>query len=356
MSVARSWLLAWGMAASACLAGCANAQDKAVVPAPTSKVKVTTVKLPTGKETFLVATSKVDKGIFFTRPPYDMNGVWRTEATCGIYQTSALAASTGASFGLEADLRGATPTPSQYYGLYARYFQTPSVGLQVYAVSHTSNTIGQHFFANATAVDLAIQTNGTIVTYLARDSAAGGGYTTIGATALATPSGAHQPGIGFFSAAQGTTIGFTNFRVPANGSPAVAVAPEQDAMNAVYQAAFNALDAAYAVDGPVVDAAAVTAAQGYLDTATTSLAAARTKIEGLAKAPPTPKQKALAAVIGAQKALAGAHTAFAKKGTKEAAAYVKTVTGKLYTAAWKVTDALIPADLRAALPTGGLHH
>jgi hypothetical protein len=350
----RSWGLVFVAALGLLAAGCAAAPDK--LPTATSTAKVKSVKLATGKETFLVATSKVANGIFFTRPPYDMNGAWRTEVKCGIYQTQFLVPSTGAVFGLEADLRGATPTPTEFYGLYARYFQTPTAGLQVFASTHTGNK-GQTFFTGATAVDLAIETNGTTVTFFARDAAVGGAFSTVGTTPLSTPLGAHQPGFGFFQAPQGTTIGFTNFRVPVNGAPAAAVSPEQDAMNAVYQAAFNALDAAYAVDGPAVVAPAdVTTAQGFLATAKTSLATARTKIEGLAKAPPTPKQKALTAVIQAQKALESADTAFTKKGTKEAKAYVVAVTHKLYVAAWKVTDALIPTDLRAALPTGGLHH
>ena len=177
MSSARSWFLVLAMAASVGLAGCAVAPDKAAVASPTSKVKVTTVKLPTGKETFLVATSKVANGIFFTRPPYDLNGAWRIEATCGIYETKNLVPSTGTVFGLEADLRGATSKPTQFYGVYARYFQDPTPGLQVFSVSHVTSGIGQIFFTNATAVDLAIQTNGTLVTFLARDSNVGGAYT-----------------------------------------------------------------------------------------------------------------------------------------------------------------------------------
>jgi hypothetical protein len=337
--------------AALALGGCGFLPD-GKGPAPSSKAKVTTLKLDAGRETFLLATSRTAGGLFFTRPPYDMNGAWRTEVTCGIYKDAALDESAQAIFGIEADLRGATKIPSEFYGVFARYFTAPP-GLQVFASSHGGNH-GQVFFDNATSVDLAIETNGTTVTYFARDSALGGAYQTVGTRALATPAGAHQPGIGVFNAAKGATIGFTNFRVPVNGVPAVAVSPEHDAMNAVYAAAFKMLEAVYALDGPVVGDAEVAAATAALDETLTALETAKAKVDGLAKAPPTPKQKAQSQIARMQKAVTNSKTLLGKKGAKAAHQIVKTGTGTLFIAAWKVTDALIPDELRDILPGKGL--
>jgi hypothetical protein len=330
---------------------CACATKAEQLPGATSKVKVSAVAADGGKQTMLVASAVADSAVFFTRPPYDLNGSWRVEATVGVYDDKHLAATANAIFGLEADLRGSVPLPTQFYGVYARHFDQPA-GLQVFASSNSGNH-GQKFFDDARSVDLAISTDGTTVTYFARDAAVGGAYFTIGSRTLQSPNSAHQAGFGVFGAAKSSSFGFTNFRVPKNGTPSVAPPPEQDAMNGCFEAALLLLEAAYAVDGPSVGPAEVNAAQGHLDEARAALAQTRAKIVALTKAP-EPKDRALKAVDKALKEIDKAKKAFGKKGPKEATPFLRAVATRLFGSAVDVTDALIPDSLRQALPGGGI--
>jgi hypothetical protein len=216
--------------AGLCLCGCATAPGgKASVP--TSTVRAMKIKLAEGKQTLLLATAAADNGLFFTRPPYDL--------------------------------------------------------------------------------------------------------------------------IGMFGASKGASIGFTNFRVPTNGVPASPPPAAQEAMNSCYEAALLVLEAAYAVDGPTVIDGDAIAADGFLVQATSALAGARSQIEALS-VPADQADAALAAVDVAALELGKARRALGRRRAHGAEMLLRSISTKLFVAALQVTDALIPDDLRAALPGGGI--
>lgn len=352
----RAFRLAWTLAAAAALSACGFIPGTSKVPGASSKVKVSAVDAGDEKQTLLVATAKQDGALFFTRPPYDLNGAWRAEATCSLPDARTRDAAVGALFGLEVDQRGTTPDPVEFYGVYARRFLVPETGLQVFASSRDGNH-GNVFFADATSVDLAVTTDGATVTFLARDSAVGGAYTTVGTRTLEAPSAVHNAGFGMFGAAKGASFGFTNFRVPVNGTPAAPPPPEQAALNDVYGAALLVLEAVYAVDGPVAGPPRVTDAVAGIDQAIGALTAARATIEGLPEIPgkaATRKERALAAVDKALKELGKAKSGFEKKDAKAIAPFLRAAAKKLFTSAFAVTDALLSDELRATLPGGAL--
>ena len=332
-------------------AGCVTTADK--LPAATTKVKAADVRLADGKQRLLVVTAKRDQAIFFTRPPYQLHGAWRVEASAGIYDPAKVADVGMAIFGVEVDLLPSGRTPTQFYGVFARRFETPVAGLQVFAGTHTA-AAGQIFLPGATVADLVVESDGATVTLLARDAAAGGAYQTVDTIPLGTPGSPHYPGFGVFGAPAGAPVGFPNFRIPVNGDPATPPSAEYDALNDVYRAAFDVLDAVYALDGPGITVEDLTAADEALTRAEIRLFAAGMKVEALIPKAGTPAEKALAAIRKADKALMKAHGGLDKKGAKGAKPFLKSVTTKMFAAAFACTDALLPDDVRATLPGRGL--
>jgi len=349
--MARMWLPVFVAATGLCLCGCASVQEDVKGVAKASKVKVTQIKSDDGRQTILAATARGDNGLFFARPPYDLNGVWRAEATCGIYDVRALGAALGVIFGLESDLRGPTATPTEFYGVYGRYFETPTAGLQVFAASHGGNH-GQTFFSGATKVDLALESDGENVTFLARDTGLGGSYTTVATVAVTSPGDSHQAGFGMFGATKGASIGFTNFRVPTNGAPVTPPPAAQQAMNACYEAAMLVLEAVYAVDGPTVNDDDADTADAFLADAQNDLVTARVLITEMDAGENA--GGAVAAVDSATKEIAKVRKAIDRKGAKGASKLTKSVAKKLFKAALTVTDELITDELRDALPGEGI--
>lgn len=361
--IAAVLLLAALPVASAC-----QGLEKRKAPGVPARVVATTVRFSdpgdggtkatragVSKRWALVATAREEGGLFFFRPPLGLHGAWRTEATCGLFDDRWTDDVGDTIFGLEADLVGTASPPAEFYGVYARRYETPARGLQVFASSEDGNH-GQVFLADATAADLAIETDGSTVTYQARDAALGGAWQTVAARTLQSPAAAHHPGFGMFGAPKGASVGFTNFRVPANGTPAAPPAPEVAALDDVYRAAFRVLEAAYRVDGSDVTDDDAAAADAFLADAAAALGDARTKIEALppGKRAKTPVEKALAAVGKAEREVGKARKGLGKKGRKHARPFLRAVSTRMFGAAFVATDALLPDDVRATLPVGGL--
>ena len=340
------------------LPACAFILGEAKPPKGT-RVKATTVRMEDGKQQMIVASSREDGGLFFTRPPYEMNGSWRVETTCGAFDARRLDAIGDTVFGLEADLIATGHDVSEFYGVYARRFETPTPGLQVFCSSEDGNH-GQVFFEGATVADLAIENDGATITYLARDAVGGGTYETVGSRSMQTPAQPHYPGFGMFGAPKGATVGFTNFRVPQNGALPAGRPAETVALQALYEATFEVLDAGYALAGPTIATAEVTTADDALARAENALATARARIEAIPadaakrKAKKTPVQLALSSVDKAERELAKSRKQLDKKGARAAKSVLKSITKKLFREAFRATDALLPDDVRGTLPGNGL--
>lgn len=337
------------------LAACSVAPAAAKLPGSTAKVKVSSVEVDGGKQSVLVATALSDGARFFARPPFDLHGAWRVEATCGIYDADALAASSSAPFGIEVDLRGTGPTPTQYYALYATRTAAGLAGLQVSASSHGGLTFGTAFLTNATKADLVIESDGSTVFYRVREAGSAAAYATIGTRSLASPTLPHQAAFGMSGAKKGAKFGFTNFRIPVHGAAPTAPAPEQDALNSCYEAALAALDAAYAVDDPAAADAEVAAATLHVDRALAALDAARAKLDAIpdpGKTPPA--RRARKAVDAAAADMRKAKSAFEARGVAGIRPFLRSLAKTSFAAAFKATDALLPEAMRVALPGGSL--
>lgn len=335
-------------------AGCAVVGDEKAARA-TTKVKAVAVDyLDDGKQTVLSVASVQDGGLFFTRPPLDMNGPWRVDVTAGILDTDDVAKSAGALFSLEVDRReSGTNVPSQFYGISARRFLPPDPDvLQVYAYSHGG--VGtQTTFPGVNAAELVVASDGSTVTYFARPAGTNDSYTALGSVALASPGAPHQPGFGTFSAPKGARLGFTEFRVNANDSP-VDATPYHTTARLVMEAALAALAAAYEVDQPVVDSMQATAANDLLAAAQNKLNEARNVLAGAG--PPGKKsdqEKAVALLERAEAEVAAARNRFATDGAAYAPKFVKTVAKPFYGRALAILKLMLPEDLRAFLPGEG---
>lgn len=307
-----------------------------------------------GRQSVLVATSRAADGVFFTRPPLDLHGAWRAEITTGFFDPRRAADAGEALFGLEVDRRETTPQPSEFYGVYCRRFAEPE-GIQVFASSHGGNH-GQIFLSGETLVDLAVDSNGSTVTFLARAHGSGGAYQTVGSRALSTPSAPHQAGFGFFGAPKGGTYGFTQFRTPENGNPATAVGPEQRAIERMYLAATGVLEASYAVDGPVVADDELTDAVAKLGKALVVLAQAISDVDALPEpvGKASARTRALRELRASERKLEQAKAALEKKGRRAIRPFLAAAAKQLHRSALKVTDLLLPQDLRDALPGKGI--
>lgn len=335
------------------LTGCAVLPDAKVKA--TSMIRAATIRVDDSKRTMLVATAKTDQAICFTRPPLGLHGAWRVEVTAGIYDVRKLDEGVGALFGLEADLVAGGNLPTEFYGVYARRFAEPA-GLQVFASSHDGNH-GQVFFLDAYQAELAIESDGNVVSFYARDPDEGGPWQLVGTRSFESPAAPHYPGFGFFNANRGASFGFTNFRVPSNGVPAEAQEPALDALDAVYAAALEVLEASYLVDETPVSAEDAANAAARLAVAETRIDEAKAAIDLLADTlakRPTPKAKALKHLAAAKKAVTAAKNALTKKGAKAAPGFLKSVTRKMFASAWNLTDLLLPDDLRETLPGRGV--
>lgn len=355
MSASRMLRIGLVLAAAASVAACNAAPLSTKLPGSTAKVKVSAVDVDGGRQSVLVATATSDGARFFSRPPFDLYGAWRVEATCGIYDPDALAASSGAPFGIEVDLRGPTPDPTQFYAIYATRAGAGLLGLQVSASSHGGLTFGTIFLTNATKVDMVIESDGSTVFYRAREAGSAGAYQVLGTRSLGSPTLPHQAAFGMSGARKGASFGFTNFRIPVHGAAPSPPAAEQDAMNSCYESALAVLDAAYAVDDPAAGTAEVDVAQGHVDLAIAALEAARTKIDAIpAPGKRTPAQRARKAVDQALSELKKARTGFEKQDVREIRPFLKSAAKPMFAAAFKVTDALLPESMRVALPGGGL--
>lgn len=344
------------LALSALLGGCATKQEAArKAGPPATKVKAASVRIEDGKQLVIRAQSRDDGGLFFTRPPYELNGTWRAEVAAGMFDDASVAAVGGTVFGLEVDLLSGGNVPAEFYGVYARRFASPA-GLQVFCSSEDGNH-GQIFLNDATVVDLAIETDGATVTFFARSAGSGGGYQTVGSRSLQSPAGRHYAGFGMFGAPDRATLAFTRFRVPVNGPLPEGRPAETVALQALYQAAFDVLEAAYAVAGPIVTNQDAVAADAALAQAESGLAEARALVAALpdpAKKAKTPAERALRELGRAEKDVAKARKALGKKGPRAAKSVLKLVTRKMLRAALAATDALISDDLRETLPGDGL--
>ncbi len=342
-------------AAASALTACSVAPGSGKLPGSSSRVKVTAVEVDGGRQSVLTATATEDGARFFARPPFDLHGAWRVEATCGIYDPDALAASSGAPFGIEVDLRAPTPVAAQYYALYATRAGAGLLGLQVSASSHGGLTFGTIFLTNATKVDLLIESDGSTVFYRAREAGSAAAYTNVGTRSLGSNTLPHQAAIGMSGAKKGASFGFTNFRIPVHGAAPVPPSPEQDALNSCYEAALAVLDAAYAVDDPVAGTVEVDIAQGHVDRALVALEAARVKIDAIPEiGKRSPAQRARGAVNRALAELNGAKSGFERKDVREIRPFLKSVAKPMFAAAFAATDALLPEALRVALPGGAL--
>lgn len=330
--------------------GCAFEEDATAKASRRSTASVRREKGVGGRRSVLVATSRAADGIFFTRPPLDLHGAWRAEITTGLFDPRRAAKAGTALFGLEVDRRETTPQTVEFYGVYCRRFAEPE-GIQVFASSHGGNH-GQVFLSGATLVDLAVESNGSTVTYLARAHGGGGAYQTVGSRSFSSPSAPHQAGFGFFGAPKGGAYGFTQFRIPENGNPATAVGPEQRAIERMYLAATGVLEAAYAADGPAVSDDELTDAGANLGKSLVVLAQAISDVEALPEA--SARTRALRELRASERKLEQAKAALEKKGRRAIRPFLAAAAKQLHRSALKVTDLLLPQDLRDALPGKGI--
>ncbi|MCG3134732.1 MAG: hypothetical protein HMLKMBBP_02092 [Planctomycetes bacterium] len=344
----------------ALLLAAAASQGCAVVPdakaGASARVKAASVSLGEGKQTMVVATSKRDGGIFFTRPPYDLNGSWSARVSAGIFDPRDVEQSAGAFFTLEVDRREASGNqPTEYYGISARRFLPPDPDvLQVYSYTH-AGVVQQTTFPGASAVhlEIAVDQMGDVV-FTATDLATEDSE-SLGSVDLASPASPHQAGFGMFGAPKGARIGFTDFRLNSPGAPAVPIGAGHEACNLVMESALAALAAAYAVDDPVLDEGDVGDALMWLDEAVDAMTAARNAIAAsLAAAKKSPEQKALGLAEKALADLVKSSAAFEDDGGAYAKKFVSLVVKQQYGRALEILDLLLPDELRSFLPGTGI--
>ena len=304
------------------------------------------------------AGKKATNAFRFFRPPYDLNGDFRVELTFGIYDERKTAGLDGKTiFGLEIDRRS-TETPLQFYGCFAQFFSVQN-GLNVFVSSHNGNH-GAQFFAGARRVDVIAERSGDAITFSARDADVGGTFQAIATVPMTSPNDPHNPGLGAFNIDDPGQVGFTNFRIPTNGTSGATLAPQHVALNSFYDACFAILEASYALNGAGADPGAATA---QLNAAATTLDATIALVEALPAVVAQKKKKkkkklsgpalALKELQRIRKEVAKALKKIDKKGAKASRSVIKSVTKKMVKSAVKVTDGLLTDELRETLAGGG---
>lgn len=202
-------------------------------------------KIPQDRYLRIVGTKKSKPGQAAIVVPIDLWGPFRWEAKGGLFDVDYAAKADGAVFGIEVDGRGPFP-PTEFYGVAS---QIAGGGMNVYAYTHASSSIlGNHFFATANDVELAIDYDGDTFSFLAREPG-DPTFITIATFGSVTQKGAMSPSIGCFNLAKNGAIGFDDIRIAANGTAPGPLAQNVDAAQKIGEATTGAVEAIRLLDG-----------------------------------------------------------------------------------------------------------
>ncbi len=241
-------------------------------------------KVPQDRYLRIIGTKKSKTGQAAIVAPIDLWGPFRCEVKGGLFDVDHTTQANGAIFGMEIDGRGPFP-PTEFYGVSS---QITGGGLNVYAYTHNStSSIGSHFFAGATEIELAIDYDGSTFTFLAREPG-DLAYQTIATFGLMNQMTPLNPAIGCFNLAKNGVIGFDDFRIVSNGSAPMALAPNVDAARLIGEATTGAVEAMHRLDGADPDYAG---ASTDLADAQSKLATALAAVLALPASKPRKKAK-----------------------------------------------------------------
>jgi hypothetical protein len=328
-------------------AGCAK-QSKA--PGESTAAAVARLRRTIARPYVTMRADEIQGGGEYDMVPLDMWMPCRWEATFGTFDSKRASGLDGAFFGTSLDARG-DPAGS-YYGVYA---SRSGGGLSVSSetedpISHATVYPGSAFFPGATKIDAAIELDGANVVFYARDASAGGAYQPIGSVPFASQPYPLNPGIEAGGLTGRAEIGYTHLRVVSNSDAPSPITPEHAAVNAILTAMAAVAEARWALDE---DPSATASALSWLDTASARMEDAKTAIGAIPAAKPTPRDKALRIVAGAETKVAKSRSKLAAKGEAASKAVVKELGPRFFDLV-RAADAVLPQDLRDSLP--GTHH
>jgi hypothetical protein len=285
----------------------------------------------------------------FVSIPYDLWPPFDLSARFGVFDESKAPGIGPGLFGVELDARGTDPL--QFYGVYAQYVQG---GLNVFLSKRGpgdsgASNIGQRFFADTRIVEVSLSHDGANLVVSARPSGSTAPADVVATLAfvVTTPL---NPGFGAFNIGDRAEIGFDDFELGANGTPPVPVSPAHAAVTELGTALFRLVSAHNRLDG--TDAPDLPAADVALGEAATRLDAARLRTEGipdLGKAR-TAKAKALERIELARASVDKVRRLLESKGASRADAAMKILARTARSHVLRAADAILPDDLRAALP------
>jgi hypothetical protein len=336
------------VACTACLAGCSKTSGGAK-PERARVVSLTgQVKAALARPYIAVRADETPAGSQYAMVPLDMWMPCRWEATFGVFDQERAQGLDSAYFGTSLDTRGGPD--HLYHGIYA-YVQPGGISVS----TETNDTmtgdvafLGGAFFAGATRVDAAIELDGTDMLFFARDSAAGGAWTAVGSMPFGSQPYALNPGIevgGFTGRAE---IGFDDLRVVANTPDPSPLAPAHAAIDAILGILADLAEARFTL---TEDPAQTAAAGARLGAALARFSDAEAAIQAVPgySARRSPARRALAKVRAVERKTGKAESRLDRKG-QTAAARVNRSVGLRAFELVKAADAILPPDLREALP------
>jgi hypothetical protein len=259
--------------------------------------------------------------------PCDLWLPFRWEVTGGVFDLDRLGETDGAILGTELDGRGAWP-PVIYYGISA---EVSLGGLNAYAYTHnSSNSIGAHFFADATRLDFAIEADGALLLFLARRTG-DSSWTTIATHPFPVQTTALNPSVGVFNMDSKGRVGFDDFQLIFNGLSQTPLSAQQEVARLIWEGSAGIISSLHGLDGGAPN---FPTAEGALGTSYLGLEAALLANESVTDSKIRKKaksylEKARKKVAKAQSSVADANAKKALERLQSAFKYLLKAVSKL---------------------------
>lgn len=189
-----------------------------------------------------VRNETVASGHGFQSLPFDLWAPFRWEVTAGRLDAATPGPGTG-FFCTELDVRGSSPL--EFYALCA---QPSGDGYTAWVSRRGENFVGTLDIPSSVALDLAVEHDGTTMTFRAR--AAGVGEFQTVASLEQAPTAPFMPSLGAAQLPLGAGVDFDDFRIASNGPLPVAASAEAVLARGLADAGGPLVDAAHSLRGP----------------------------------------------------------------------------------------------------------